>query len=121
MHHPSKGNVDNIYLKKIVLHDLWPSLKRNVLKFSRHRNIQKFSQIVTPIIAKNVLANKLLFQVEYDPTSIDVTHGVQFKVVYITYNINGQSRRYRPASPLRLTDLPTMAEGVSMEIYESYV
>lgn len=65
------------------------------------------------------MANKLLFQVEYDPTSIDVTHGVQFKVVYITYTINGQGRRYRPASPLRLTDLPTMAEGVSMEIYES--
>lgn len=63
----------------------------------------------------------IIQKVEYDPTSIDVTHGVQFKVVYITYTINGQSRRYRPASPLRLTDLPTMAEGVSMEIYESYV
>lgn len=61
MHHPSKGNVDNIYLKKIVLHDLWPSLKRNVLKFSRHRNIQKFCQSVTPILAKNVHGEQTTF------------------------------------------------------------
>lgn len=120
MYHPSKGNVDNIYLKKIVVDDFWLSFKRNDFKFSKHMNIQKFCQSISPILAKNVV-KKLLFQVEYDPTSIDVTHGVQFKVVYITYTINGQSRRYKPVSPLRLTDLPTMAEGVSMEIYESYV
>ena len=62
-----------------------------------------------------------IFKVEYDPTSIDVTHGVQFRVVYITYTINGRSQRYAPSSPLRLTDLPTMAESVSMEVYENYV
>ncbi|XP_048761019.1 uncharacterized protein LOC125670102 isoform X2 [Ostrea edulis] len=60
-------------------------------------------------------------KVEYDPTSIDVTHGVQFRIVHITYTINGQTKRFTSSSPLRLTDLPTTSESVSMEIYESYV
>ncbi|XP_061166035.1 uncharacterized protein LOC133174959 [Saccostrea echinata] len=72
-------------------------------------------------IYSSAVNSTIIQKVEYDPTSIDVTHGVQFKVVFITYTVNGQTRRYAPASPLRLTDLPSMSESVSMEIYESYV
>lgn len=63
----------------------------------------------------------IIQKVEYDPTSIDVTHGVQFQVAFITYTINGQSRRYRLALPFRLTDLQTTSWGATVEIWTSYV
>ncbi|XP_062607939.1 uncharacterized protein LOC134269751 [Saccostrea cucullata] len=72
-------------------------------------------------IYSSAVNSTIIQKVEYDPASIDVTHGVQFKVVFITYTINGHTKRYAPTSPLRLTDLPSMSESVSMEIYESYV
>lgn len=39
MYNLYKGNVDNIYFKKIVFDDFWLSFKCNVLKFLRYRNI----------------------------------------------------------------------------------
>nr|XP_022318737.1 uncharacterized protein LOC111121663 [Crassostrea virginica] len=86
----------------------------------------KHNAILTDIkhmqdIYSSAVNTTVIQKVEYDPTSIDVTHGVQFRVVYITFTINGRSQRYAPSSPLLLTDLPTMAESVSMEVYENYV
>ncbi|KAK3091273.1 hypothetical protein FSP39_018511 [Pinctada imbricata] len=63
----------------------------------------------------------IIHKVEYDPTSIDTSQGVQFTKVFITYTVDGKPIRFSSGAHLRLTDLPTMSESLSMEIYEAYV
>lgn len=127
----SSKNIKTWGQRKMHMFILWELLSTtkacNVyeLNFLNHMNYQNLQNFI-PNAGKNLKCKKwkkyLFFcKVEYDPTSIDVTHGVQFRVVYITYTINGQSRRYSPALPFHLTDLPTMAWGTAMEIFKFYV
>ncbi|XP_060080105.1 uncharacterized protein LOC132559495 [Ylistrum balloti] len=59
----------------------------------------------------------IVTKVEYDPTSIDVTNGVAFKTVYVTYTITSTSTRYQSTVPLRITNLPVTGDALGEEIF----
>lgn len=59
----------------------------------------------------------IITKVEYDPTSIDVTNGVAFKTVYVTYTITSESTRYQSHVPLRITALPVTGDALGAEIF----
>lgn len=58
----------------------------------------------------------LFLQVEYDPTSINTTNGLHYRVVYITYTIVGHTRQYALSSPLLLTDIHTTENSASRTV-----
>ncbi|XP_033753099.1 uncharacterized protein LOC117336593 [Pecten maximus] len=68
-------------------------------------------------IYDTAVSKPIVTKVEYDPTSIDVTSGVAFKTVYVTYTITSTSTRYQSRVPLRITALPVTGEALGVEIF----
>ncbi|OWF52750.1 uncharacterized protein LOC110447363 [Mizuhopecten yessoensis] len=68
-------------------------------------------------IYDTAIKQAIVTKVEYDPASIDVTSGVAFKTVYVTYTITSESRRYQSQVPLRITALPVTGDALGQEIF----
>ena len=63
-----------------------------------------------------------MFQVEYDPLSLDASSGsVKFSTVYVTADINGLPQRFKANAPYQMMDADASAAQWAAQVLNLFL